>query len=339
LTQEKLPLGEAVGPRNHWTTGYQKAAAGAVVNQHRTTCVSKRVAYFEVEQLGLSAVDRTGSLSTHTHTHTGRQTAKELNVSKIAKLSLADMKALLPPQPVLATESMEQFEKIFDQVAIRLNVKDIVELIQVRAFVTASWDEARYTRHRAVAFDRKFKETLEKQVEHLESKQARREALSRALAEHLGPGPAQARYLVHLEERVCDAHTEIEDLLKRTPTELAYNKALERSIVFHKDLEFLITSISNRRNEALEMLERYRQGLGKRAEQIMEEILDAEYSQAETPAIENQVPQIAPPLAASTAPEADNQQVVTSPATVETAQPEPATASVSTDENADDGQD
>jgi hypothetical protein len=36
----------------------QKAAAGVVEHQHHTTCVSKRVAYFEVERLGESTIDR-----------------------------------------------------------------------------------------------------------------------------------------------------------------------------------------------------------------------------------------------------------------------------------------
>jgi hypothetical protein len=37
---------------------YQKAAAGVVEHQHRITCVSIHPAYFEVEQLGSSTVDR-----------------------------------------------------------------------------------------------------------------------------------------------------------------------------------------------------------------------------------------------------------------------------------------
>jgi hypothetical protein len=39
---------------------YQKAAAGVVEHQHRTTCVSNDRAYCEVEELGSSTVDRTG---------------------------------------------------------------------------------------------------------------------------------------------------------------------------------------------------------------------------------------------------------------------------------------
>jgi hypothetical protein len=44
---------------------YQKAAAGVVEHQHRITCVSIHPAYFEVEQLGSSTVDRTGFCPTN----------------------------------------------------------------------------------------------------------------------------------------------------------------------------------------------------------------------------------------------------------------------------------
>ena len=198
-------------------------------------------------------------------------------MSNLPKLSLADMKALLPPVPVLATESLEQFEKVFDQILAALHVQDMVELILIRSFALPSWELDRYTRHRVVAFDRKFKAVLEDQVAHLQTQQARREALAQKLAEHLGQRPAEVGHLLQLENKVTEAEEEIHAILKRTPTDLAYNRALERSIGFHKDLEFLITSINKRRDQALEMLERYRQGLGKRAKEAMEEILDAEY--------------------------------------------------------------
>ena len=90
-----------------------------------------------------------------------------------------------------------------------------------------------------------------------------------------------------------EAADDVTALLKLTPAELAYNKALERNIDFHKDLEFLITSIRKRRNEALKMLDYYRQSLGKRAEQIMAEILDAEFNLVPNQAGENQLPQVA----------------------------------------------
>jgi hypothetical protein len=59
-----------------------------------------------------------------------------------------------------------------------------------------------------------------------------------------------------------------------------------------------MASITKRRDQALEMLNRYRQGLGKRAEQATKEILDAEYN-----VVENQAAQIAPPMVPAAEPE------------------------------------
>src|SRR5262249_60176574 len=81
----------------------------------------------------------------------------------VPQLSLADMKALLPPMPVLANESQEQFERLFDQVAVTLKVQDPVELIYIRDFVWPSWEVALYTRHRTVAFDRKLQALVDEQ--------------------------------------------------------------------------------------------------------------------------------------------------------------------------------
>jgi DNA repair exonuclease SbcCD ATPase subunit len=235
-----------------------------------------------------------------------------MTMTKQPKLNLADMKALLPPVPVIATESLEQVEKIFDQVVATLNIADMVELLLIREFVLPSWEIARYTRHRVVAFDRKFKDTLASQVAHLQSQKARREALAKRLAEYLGQRPPEVSHLENLENKVTEARDEIADILKHTPSELAYNQALERSIEFHKDLEFLITSMSKRRDEALEMLSRYREGLGRRAKEVTEEILNAEYkviseNQAPEGEVENQIPQLALPRTSSPEPTAENE--------------------------------
>jgi phytoene dehydrogenase-like protein len=218
-------------------------------------------------------------------------------MGKVVKLSMADMKALLPPVPVLATESLQQFEKIFDQLVASLKCQDMVELIYIRDFALAAWEEARYTRHRVVAFDRKFKDVVAGEVPDHRDPNVRQKAVAERLAEYLPYRPQDIGHLVELEDKVMEAADDVTALLKRTPAELAYNKALERNIGLHKDLEFLITSIRKRRNEALEMLDWYRQSLGKRAEQIMADILDAEFNLVPNQAVENQLPQIASSLA------------------------------------------
>jgi len=214
-------------------------------------------------------------------------------MGKGVRLSVVDMKALLPPVPVLAIESLEQFEKIFDQLIANLNCQDLVEMIYIREFALAAWEEARYTRHRVVAFDRKFKDVVAGAVKEYEDANVRQKAVAERLAEHLAFRPRDVGHLIELEEKVTEVHDDVTALLGRTPAELAYNKALERNISFHKDLEFLISSIRKRRNAALEMLDYYRQSLGKRAEQIMADILDAEFNLVPNEAGDNQLPQVA----------------------------------------------
>ena len=258
-------------------------------------------------------------------------------MSKRSKLSLADMKALLPPMPVIATESQEQFEKFFDQVAVTLDVEDPVELILIRDFVWPSWEIARYTRHRVVAFDRRFKGYVEGQVSHLQDQQARRAALAQRLAEYLGQRPPEVSHLVELEDKVMEAHTEIAEILKHTAGELAYNRALEGSIDLHKDLEFLIASMTKRCHQALEMLDRYRDGLGRRVKKTMDDIFAAELELVNGRLAEVLTRQIAPPLTPAEQSDTENQQVSAAAATTEPAQPDLAAVSASSIEDNENG--
>ena len=125
-------------------------------------------------------------------------------MTKASTFNLTEMKALFAAPPVLATEFADQFEKVFDQVAASLNVQDMVELILVRDFAIPSWELDRYTRHRTVAFDRKFKDTLEAQVQQLKTQRARREAYSARLAEHLVERPPEVAHLLELESKALE---------------------------------------------------------------------------------------------------------------------------------------
>jgi hypothetical protein len=260
-------------------------------------------------------------------------------MGKVAKLSMADMTALLPPVPVLATESLQQFEKIFDQLVATLKCQDMVELIYIRDFALAAWEEARYARHRVVAFDRKFKDVVAGEVPDYRDPNRHQKAVAERLAEYLAYRPRDVGHLIELEDKVMEAADDVTALLKRTPAELAYNKALERNIGLHKDLEFLITSIRKRRNEALEMLDYYRQSLGRRAEQIMTEILDAEFNLVPNQASENQLPQIAPSLAPPVPAQAEHHAGANQCARVEDNRPDAAADSVTGHQDDDEHED
>jgi hypothetical protein len=69
---------------------------------------------------------------------------------------------------------------------------------------------------------------------------------------------------------------EVDDILERTPTELEHNKALEACILLEERLDRLINSALRRRNEAIEQLEFYGEGLGRNWRQVSDKIIDAE---------------------------------------------------------------
>ena len=104
--------------------------------------------------------------------------------SKLGVPSSAEMKVLLGPAPILSTESVEQFEQVFDRLVACLDVQDMVEGILIWGFVVPSWEINRYTRYRAVSFDRSFKQNLDFQVQRAKDQKAKRQELAAKLAQY-----------------------------------------------------------------------------------------------------------------------------------------------------------
>lgn len=187
------------------------------------------------------------------------------------------LKQLLGPAPILSTESVERFDQIFDQLIAALEPQDMVEGILIRDFAVPSWEINRNVRYRTLSLERSFKQSLDFQVQRIKSQNAKKQDLREKLAQTLAKTPADIAHLTQLESKVFSSDKDVDEILKRTPSELDHCHALEKTIDFHKDVEFLITSLTKRRNEALQMLELYRAGLGKRVDETMNKILDAEY--------------------------------------------------------------
>lgn len=216
------------------------------------------------------------------------------NAGNTGAASPIEMKTLLGPPPILSTESAERFGQVFDQLIACLKPQDMVEGILVWEFAIPSWEINRYTRHRTVSFDRSFKQSLDFQVQRVKTQKARKEQLASDLAAHLTLTPSDIAHPTRLETEIKDLSSEIAEILKRTPSELDHCHALEKSLAFHKDVEFLITSLTKRRNEALQMLDFYRAGLGKRVEEAMGNILDAEYKLVQEQPQQSAAPPIVP---------------------------------------------
>jgi predicted DNA-binding protein (UPF0251 family) len=90
--------------------------------------------------------------------------------------------------------------------------------------------------------------------------------------------------MAQLKIVVMSSAEDVDDILQRTPKEIEHNKALEAGIVFEEQLDRLINSASKRRNDALQQLEVYRQGLWRYWREASDKIIDAEVAEiAEQP--------------------------------------------------------
>ena len=208
---------------------------------------------------------------------------KEQNITSSAP-EPADVIALLGPAQVLSTESASDFGRVLDKLLCCLNAQHILDVMLIRDFAETSWQIQRYSRLRGLSFERRFKESLDFQAQRLKAQHARKHERIGSLAEHATLQPADVAQATYLEEKVDASVTEVEEILKRTPSELDHAHTLEKSVAFHKDVEIVIASLSRRRNEALRTLDFYRAGLGKRVDDAMKKIIDVEHKLVEEPA-------------------------------------------------------
>lgn len=211
---------------------------------------------------------------------------------------LAEMKALLPVPSILSTESAREFEEVCDKLLACMQVRDALEVILIRDFAEASWEIHRYTRLRTISFARSFRQSLDYQAQRVKAQRTRRQERVATLAEHATLKPDDIAQAMRLENDVVSVDTEVDAILARTPSELDHAHALEKNLSFHTGVESLIASISKRRNEALQLLEMYRAGLGKRVDEAMSEIIDADHNVVEEPVLLPGSPSVVPSLEA-----------------------------------------
>ena len=195
---------------------------------------------------------------------------------KSIPVNVAALEALAGPPPVLRSED----RKLYDQIRARfmdcLVPGDILEWHLVNCLIDEAWFIKRYTRHQTVAVERWYQQSLEFQAQRVKAQNARKETSANNLAERMTRRPPEVADLLHLEEKVLDSPAEFDEILQRTPTELHHNRALEKSILFQEQLDKLIASATKRFNDALELFEHYREGLGQRLRRVAEEVLKAD---------------------------------------------------------------
>jgi hypothetical protein len=185
---------------------------------------------------------------------------------------LAEFKRLFGPPPVLSTESVEAYHDMMASFTEALRPRDLLEYTFVKELTDATWDLIRYTRHKALAMDRKFRARLEHQAKRAKLAKERKEALTKELADQVHKAATLADRKLQLEIDLMDSAGDICEILARPPEELDHAQALEDAIEYHERLDTLLNTAISRRNNVLEQLQQYRDGLCSYEQHLFEEL-------------------------------------------------------------------
>ena len=209
----------------------------------------------------------------------------------MSKEDIEQARELFGPAPILTSEEPERFEKFYLQLATSIKPRDFTELLLLWHFTCDSWNLSRYTRHAAVAIERRHQEQVLFAVQRAKFEEKRR--LSQTGATFATAVPRDIAELANLEEKFLSTAEEVGDILKRKASERDHNLGLQKSIIFQDQLDKLINSATRRRDDALHQLEIYRAGLGVQAKAAAGQILDGDFQ--ETVPLSSDAPALAPP--------------------------------------------
>jgi hypothetical protein len=138
----------------------------------------------------------------------------------VSEFNHSAAKALLPAPSILSTESVMEFERLFDKLLTCLNVQDALEAMLIRDLAELTWELHRYSRLRGLSFERSVKQSLDFQVQRMKAQQARKQEQIGTLAEHATQAPKDIAEVAYLERKLMNSPTDMAEILRRTPTEL-----------------------------------------------------------------------------------------------------------------------
>lgn len=204
--------------------------------------------------------------------------------TRTAAANLAALKNFFGPPPVLSNESIDGYNAILTRCLDSVEPRDFIEQLLTGDVADATWEIRRYMRHKSLGIERRYREQIEYQAKKTEEEvERKKQQRARQRAEKAKEQATELDRLHELELVMDATVNDVDEILVRKPEDLDYARALEQGIEFHEKLDALLNAAVARRNNALEQLERYRNGLSY-LRSVSEEIIDAEFSDAKTDA-------------------------------------------------------
>ena len=193
---------------------------------------------------------------------------KQKRQAKYLPRRWTELYPLIGPPPLLSTDNAQAYADLLAAFTEMLQPEDIMEQIQVKEAVDATWEKARYIREKAGLPERKHQVLIENQANYQRA--------------------------VH----------KVEVPSARPATALDHSRGLQAAFKYYQALDVGHTRVSKRLDNALRQIERWRDGLGGKARVGSAQFIAAQFvterfvADAETRATAGGAAEAAPPLAA-----------------------------------------
>jgi hypothetical protein len=187
--------------------------------------------------------------------------------------------ALLGRPPVLSTEDVEAFKKLFVEIAKCFKVSDILMLELAWQYAVNIWFIRRLMTHSTIAIERWYVRNRDTEIVQAQIKNAQYERQLQSKAQQMSRNPADVAEMAALEKKISNTVVDIDRIFAHKATEMDHNRAIQVSAELQMNLEQLINGATRRRNEAFYLLEQYSAGLGRTVEEAFDKIVDAEFEE------------------------------------------------------------
>jgi hypothetical protein len=180
---------------------------------------------------------------------------------------LAQLRVLFGPPPVLSSENAKAYDEMLHRFIECFEPQDFFETVLMKDIADGTWESARYSRHKVLLLDRRYRERREAEAKRRkEAAQTKAELARRVAASKGEPATEPMEAADHLVAE-CDA------ILVEPATELDHNRLLEVTLVYMEKLDKAQLIALAKRNKALDQLEWYREGLGRRMRTVSDDFI------------------------------------------------------------------
>jgi hypothetical protein len=180
---------------------------------------------------------------------------------------LAQLRDLFGPPPVLSSENLKAYEEMLRRFIECFQPQDFFETVLMKDVTDGTWEGARCSRHKVLLLDRRYRDRREAEAKRRKESAQNKAELARRIAASKGEPPIEpVEALDHLVAE-CDA------ILVEPATELEHNRLLEVNLVHFEKLDKVQIIALAKRDKALDQLERYREGLGRRLRTVSDDFI------------------------------------------------------------------